>query len=40
MIIGPVIDYVQNSEEVKELPNNAIKALNHYFKEIVEEENE
>lgn len=34
---GTVIDYVQKSPEVKKLPNDAVKALDIYFKEISKE---
>ena len=35
--IGSTIEYIQNSEEVKKLPDNAIKALNSYLESITEE---
>lgn len=36
--IGTVMEYVVNSEEVKKLPDNAIKALNYYLEDITKEE--
>lgn len=35
--IGATIEYVSNSNEVKELPENAVKALNEYLKSIPKE---
>lgn len=35
--IGATIEYISNSNEVKELPENAVKALNEYLKSISKE---
>lgn len=34
---GTVIDYVQNNEEVKKIPDNAVKALNTWLETIHED---
>ena len=35
--IGSVLEYVKNSDEAKQLPDNALKAINYYLKEIPKE---
>ena len=35
--IGTVLEYVKNSDEAKQLPDNALKAINYYLKEIPKE---
>lgn len=35
--IGSTIEYIQNSEEAKKLPDNTIRALNSYLESITEE---
>ncbi len=37
--IGSVIDYAQSSDEVKKLPDNAVKAINAYLESINGKEN-
>ncbi len=32
--IGSVLEYVNNNEEAKQLPDNAIKAINYYLEQI------
>ena len=36
--VGSVLEYSIDSEEVKKLPDNAIKALNYYLEDITKEE--
>lgn len=36
--LGTVIEYIKNSDEEKQLPDNALKAINHYLKEIPKED--
>lgn len=35
--IGTVLEYIKNSDEAKQLPDNALKAINYYLKEIPKE---
>lgn len=35
--IGSVLEYVNNNEEAKQLPDNAIKAINYYLEQIPKE---
>jgi hypothetical protein len=35
---GTVIDYMQNSEEVKKIPDNAVKALNTWLESVQKDE--
>ena len=34
--VGKTLEYVTNSEEVKKLPDNAVKAINYYLEGIPE----
>ena len=36
--IGTVLEYIKNSDEAKQLPDNALKAINYYLKEIPKED--
>ncbi|WP_294063682.1 hypothetical protein [uncultured Fusobacterium sp.] len=36
--LGTVIEYIKNSDEAKQLPDNALKAINYYLKEIPKED--
>jgi energy-coupling factor transporter transmembrane protein EcfT len=36
--IGTVLEYMKNSDEAKQLPDNALKAINYYLKEIPKED--
>lgn len=36
--IGSVLEYVNNNEEAKQLPDNAIKAINYYLEQIHKED--
>ncbi len=36
--LGTTIDYVKSSKEIKELPENVAKTLNHYLLKLTEEE--
>lgn len=36
--IGSVLEYMKNNDEVKQLPDNALKAINYYLKEIPKED--
>lgn len=36
--IGSVLEYVRNSDEAKQLPDNVLKAINYYLKEIPKED--
>lgn len=36
--IGSVLEYVRNSDEAKQLPDKALKAINYYLKEIPKED--
>lgn len=35
--LGTVIEYIKNSDEAKQLPDNAIKAINYYLEQIPKE---
>ncbi len=35
--VTKTVEYLQSSEEIKTLPNNAIKALNYYVEDIVKD---
>jgi hypothetical protein len=37
--LGPMIDYVQNNDKVKQLPDKAVDALNRYLDTVAKEEN-
>lgn len=36
--IGTVLEYIKNSDEAKQLPDDALKAINYYLKEIPKED--
>lgn len=36
--IGTILEYVKNSDEAEQLPDNALKAINYYLKEIPKED--
>lgn len=36
--IGSVLEYMKNNDEAKQLPDNALKAINYYLKEIPKED--
>ena len=37
--LGPMIDYVQNNDKAKQLPDKAVDALNRYLDTVAKEEN-